>query len=258
MQALMMHRPLRSIDILSHAAEVFADQCIVSALVEDEIHRRIYPETLARVAQLAHALKGLGIGTGDRIGTLAWNGHRHFELSCGIAGIGAVCHTINPRLSHDQLICNIRHAGDRMLFFDLTFVPLIKTLLPGLPGDLRFVILTDRTHMPETTLDALCYGDLLAGQPTKYDWPECPKRPPRGCAALPARDECPALLAVAAHAARDDRRTHMAPHFADGPLPDDLVWVEDLPLTATGKVSRPTLRDRVADHTHPCLRGARA
>jgi fatty-acyl-CoA synthase len=175
MQGRMMHRPLRIIDILTHAAEVTADQGIVSARVEGGIHRQTYPETLRRVAQLGHALGGLGVRTGDRIGTLAWNGYRHFELYYGVAGIGAVCHTINPRLSHEQLIYIIRHAGDRMLFLDLTFVPLVEALLPDLPRDLRFVIMTDRAHMPETTLEALCYEDLLAGQPTEYDWPDLPE-----------------------------------------------------------------------------------
>jgi len=180
MQGRMMHRPLRIIDILTHAAEVTADQGIVSARVEGGIHRQTYPETLRRVAQLGHALGGLGVRTGDRIGTLAWNGYRHFELYYGVAGIGSVCHTINPRLSHEQLIYIIRHAGDRMLFLDLTFVPLVEALLPDLPRDLRFVIMTDRAHMPETTLEALCYEDLLAGQPTEYDWPDLPEETASG------------------------------------------------------------------------------
>ncbi|MEI4232177.1 long-chain fatty acid--CoA ligase [Roseovarius sp. D22-M7] len=175
MQGGMMHRPLRIIDILTHAAEVTGDQGIVSARVEGDLHRQGYPETLARVAQLAHVLEALGVGQGDRIGTLAWNGHRHFELYYGVSGIGAVCHTINPRLSHEQLVYIIRHAGDRLLFLDLTFVPLVEALLPDLPRDLRFVILTDRAHMPETGINALCYEDLLAGQPTQYPWPDLPE-----------------------------------------------------------------------------------
>ena len=180
MQSRMMHRPLGIIDILSHATEVYPDQGIVSARMEGDIHRQTYPETLRRVARLAHALDGLGITTGDRVGTLAWNGYRHFELYYGISGRGAVCHTINPRLSHEQLVYIIRHAGDRVLFLDLTFVPLVEALLPELPGDLRLVILTDRAHMPETTLDALSYEDLLAGQPTGYDWPDLPEETASG------------------------------------------------------------------------------
>jgi len=175
MQGQMMHRPLRIIDILLHAAEAHATEGIVSARVEGDLHRQTYPQTLARAAQLAQALTSLGVEPGDRIGTLAWNGHRHFELYYGISGIGAVCHTLNPRLSREQLLYIIAHAGDRILFLDLTFVPLIEALLPDLPPDLRFVILTDRAHMPDCAFDALCYEELLAAQSPDFDWPSFPE-----------------------------------------------------------------------------------
>ena len=180
MQGQMMHRDLRIIDILTHAAEAYGDQGIVSARVEGDIHRQSYGQTLARVAQLAHALARLGVGTGDRVGTLAWNGYRHVELYYGVAGMGAVCHTINPRLSQEQLPYIIHHAGDRVLFLDLTFVPLVEALLPDLPQGLRFVVMTDRAHMPETTFEALCYEELLEGQPESHDWPECPEETASG------------------------------------------------------------------------------
>ncbi|SHL16473.1 fatty-acyl-CoA synthase [Roseovarius marisflavi] len=175
MQAQMMHRPLRIIDILTHAAAAFGDQGIISVRTSGDIHRATYPQTLARVAQLAHALDALGVNFGDRIATLAWNGYRHFELYYGISSIGAVCHTINPRLSQEQLVYIVNHAEDRILFIDTTFVPLIEAVRDQLPQDLRFVILSDRAHMPETTLEALCYEELLDGQPQTYDWPEFPE-----------------------------------------------------------------------------------
>jgi fatty-acyl-CoA synthase len=180
MQGQMMHRDLRIIDILTHAAEAHGHQGIVSARVEGDIHRQSYGETLARVAQLAHALEGLGVGMGDRVGTLAWNGYRHVELYYAVAGMGAVCHTVNPRLSREQLLYIIQHAGDRVLFLDLTFVPLVETLAPDLPQGLRFVVMTDRAHMPETTLDALCYEELLDGQPESHEWPEFPEETASG------------------------------------------------------------------------------
>src|SRR6056297_4235299 len=180
MQGQMMHRDLRIIDILTHAAQAHGDQGIVSARVEGDIHRQSYGETLARVARLAHALEGLGVGRGDRIGTLAWNGYRHFELYYAVAGMGAVCHTINPRLSQEQLLYIIRHAGERVLFLDLTFVPLVEALVPDLPQGLRFVVMTDRAHMPETVLDALCYEELLDGQPESHEWPEFPEETASG------------------------------------------------------------------------------
>ncbi|MDT8326578.1 MAG: long-chain fatty acid--CoA ligase [Roseovarius sp.] len=175
MQAQMMHRPLRIIDILTHAATGFGDQGIISVRAEGDIHRATYPQTLARVAQLAHALDALGVTFGDRIATLAWNGYRHFELYYAISSIGAVCHTINPRLSQEQLVYIITHAQDRILFIDSTFVPLIEAVRDQLAADLRFVILSERAQMPETTLDALCYEDLLDGQPQTYDWPAFPE-----------------------------------------------------------------------------------
>ncbi|WP_294613702.1 long-chain-fatty-acid--CoA ligase [uncultured Roseovarius sp.] len=180
MQAQMMHRPLRIIDILTHAATAFGDQGIISVRTEGDIHRATYPETLARVARLAHALDALGVRFSDRIATLAWNGYRHFELYYGISSIGAVCHTINPRLSQEQLVYIVNHAEDRILFIDTTFVPLIEAVRDQLAPDLRFVILTDRAHMPETTLDALCYEELLDGQAQSYDWPEFPEETASG------------------------------------------------------------------------------
>jgi fatty-acyl-CoA synthase len=171
----MMHRDLRIIDILRHAAEAYGDQGIVSARVEGDLHRQSYAETLTRTGQLAHALRDLGIGTGDRVATLAWNGYRHVELYYGVAGMGAVCHTINPRLAREQLLYIIEHAGDRLLCVDADLVPLVEDLRPDLPEDLRVVILTDRAHMPGTMPDALCYEELLAGQPEEFPWPDLPE-----------------------------------------------------------------------------------
>ena len=175
MQGMMMHTPLSIIEVLKFAAEVHPSAGLVSVRTEGDIHRTSYPETFGRAAQLAHALAALGINNGDRVATLAWNGYRHFELYFGIAGIGAVCHTINPRLSAEQLIYITHHAADRLLFLDLTFVPIIEALADKLPQDMRYVVMTDRTHMPNTTLDLLCYEDLLAPHPTQYDWPELPE-----------------------------------------------------------------------------------
>jgi len=180
MQGLMMHRNLRIVDILRHAAEAHGDEGIVSARPGGDLHRQSYGQTLARVAQLAHALRGLGIVAGDRVGTLAWNGHRHFELYYAAAGIGAVCHTINPRLSREQLVYIIGHARDRLLCVDADLLPLVEDLWPDLPAGLRLVILTDRAHMPETAGDALCYEELLAGQPGAYDWPDLPEQTASG------------------------------------------------------------------------------
>lgn len=172
MHGLMMHRPLLIGSILDFAAEQHPRAEIVSVRSEGDIHRQTYRDTAARVAQLAHGLETHGIRLGDRVATLAWNGYRHFELYYAVAGLGAVCHTINPRLSAEQLIYIVNHARDSLLFVDLTFVPLLEKVRDHLPRDLRYVVMTDRTHMPANTLDALCYEDFLTGHATTFDWPE--------------------------------------------------------------------------------------
>ncbi|MGB0499502.1 MAG: AMP-binding protein, partial [Rubricella sp.] len=173
MEGMMMARPLRIADILTYAAEIHPDGEIVSVRTEGDIHRTTYAELAGRCARLGHALQALGIGMGDRVATLAWNGYRHLELYYAISGIGAVCHTINPRLSGEQMAYIVNHARDRVLFLDVTFVPIVEAILDHLPRDMRFVIMTDRAHMPEMRLPgALCYEELIDGQPDAIDWPE--------------------------------------------------------------------------------------
>lgn len=173
MQGLMMHRPLMIADILRYAEEVNGSCSIVSATVEGGLHRSTYAETAGRVRQLANALQRLGVAHGDRVATLAWNGYRHFELYYATSGIGAICHTINPRLSAEQMIYIVNHAEDRVLFTDLTFVPILEGLQEALPKNLIYVIMTDRAHMPETSLPgALCYEELIEAEAANFDWPE--------------------------------------------------------------------------------------
>lgn len=171
MQGMMMQMPLRIIEILRYASEVHPEGEIVSVRTEGDIHRETYSEAYQRSAQLAHGLKGLGVSDGDRVATLAWNGYRHFELYYAISGMGAVCHTINPRLSAEQMLYIIGHAEDQVLFVDLTFVPILEALADHLPSGLKLVVMTDRAHMPESPLTLLCYEELLDGQPDTYDWP---------------------------------------------------------------------------------------
>ena len=173
LNGLMMHQPLLVSRVLDYAAEMHPGAEIVSATVEGPIHRASYPETRKRIARLAHALMDMGVQPGDRVATLAWNGYRHFELYYAIAGIGAVCHTINPRLSAEQFTYIANHAGDTILFFDTTFTPLVEALAPALPDDLRYVALCDEAHKPESSLPDLgVYETLLEGQPEEIDWPD--------------------------------------------------------------------------------------
>ncbi|MBD5634440.1 MAG: long-chain fatty acid--CoA ligase [Candidatus Eremiobacteraeota bacterium] len=172
MRGLMMDVPLMISSILKHGARFHHDVEIVSRSVEGPIHRYTYADLAKRSAQLAHALVGLGVREGDRVGTLAWNTYRHVELYYGIAGIGAICHTINPRLHADQIAYIVEHARDEILFVDLTFVPLLESLQDRLPRVRTYVIMTAEATMPQTTLrHVLCYETLLAERPQNYAWP---------------------------------------------------------------------------------------
>jgi 3-(methylthio)propionyl---CoA ligase len=173
MLGVMSERPLLISAILVHAATYHRDTEIVSRTVEGAIHRYTYAEAERRSKRLARALLRLGIKPGDRVGTLAWNTFRHFELYYGISGIGAICHTINPRLFDDQIVYIVNHAADRLLFIDTTFIPLVERLAPQFPQDCRIVLLSDA----ETSLSVLAlYDDLIAGESEEFDWPEFDER----------------------------------------------------------------------------------
>ncbi|MCC2547172.1 long-chain-fatty-acid--CoA ligase [Hymenobacter sp. BT175] len=173
MLGLMMSQPLRIAGLIEHAAKWHGDTEIVTRLTEGGIHRYTYADAHRRSQQLAGALTALGVSMGDRVGTLAWNNHRHFELYYGISGMGAVCHTINPRLFPEQLVYIINHAQDRYIFFDLTFLPLVEKLAPACPHVLGWVLMSDQAHLPaDTSLPLLlCYEDLLNEQPAGFNWP---------------------------------------------------------------------------------------
>ena len=173
MRGLMMDVPLNVSAILEYGARFQGDVEIVSRTVEGPIHRYTYRDAAARSAQLANALLDLGVLDGVRVATIAWNGYRHFELYYGVGGIGAVCHTINPRLHPAQIAYIINHADDRYVFLDLTFVPLVEAIAAHLPRVRGFVIMTDKAHMPQTTLpNVLCYESLLGEQSPAIAWPQ--------------------------------------------------------------------------------------
>ena len=172
MHGLIMDRPLMISSLLEFGARYHAGSEIVSRSVEGPIHRYTMADAHARAKQLAKAMTRLGVTEGDRIATIAWNGYRHFELYFGISGMGAICHTINPRLFHEQIVYVINHAEDKYVFIDLTFVPLLEALAQHLPKVAGYVIMTDKEHMPETKLEnALCYEELLAAEDADNVWP---------------------------------------------------------------------------------------
>jgi fatty-acyl-CoA synthase len=172
MHGLMMDAPLMISSLIRHADRWHGDTEVVSRTIEGPIHRYTYREAHARARRLARALARLGVRDGDRVATLAWNGHRHFELYYGVSGMGAIIHTINPRLFFDQIHYIVRHAEDRFVFFDLTFAPLVDKLASVSDGVEAWVAMTDRAHMPVLAVrNLLCYEELLEAESDDYDWP---------------------------------------------------------------------------------------
>lgn len=177
MLGLMQHAALTVDKIIEHAAKWHPDVEVVTRSVEGPIVRTTYREIRDRAAQVSNALLDCGIVMGDRVATLAWNTARHIETWYGIAGIGAVYHTLNPRLHPDQIAWIINHAEDRVIFADLTFVPILEQILPKCPTVERLVLLTDDSHMPVFSSQAgaglkalVAYETFIANRPTLCAW----------------------------------------------------------------------------------------
>jgi acyl-CoA synthetase (AMP-forming)/AMP-acid ligase II len=172
MHALMMDAPLMISSLLAHADRYHGDTEIVSRTAEGPVHRYTYREAHARARRLAKALARLGVRPGDRVGSLAWNGFRHFELYYAVSGIGAVIHTINPRLFPEQIRYIVGHAEDVLVFYDITFAPLVESLAGACPGVKAWIPLTDTQHRPASPASALpSYEDLVGAEPDGFDWP---------------------------------------------------------------------------------------
>jgi 3-(methylthio)propionyl---CoA ligase len=161
----MMEMPLLISSILEHAARHHGDTEIVSRRIEGDIHRYTYRQCLARTKQLANSLIGLGVVQSDRVATLAWNGYRHMETYYGVGGMGAVVHTINPRLHPDQITWILNHAEDKVIFYDKTFAPIIAAVRPRCPQVLHWIEFSDTEYEP-----------LIAKASTQFDWPQIDER----------------------------------------------------------------------------------
>ncbi|MBN9430301.1 MAG: fatty-acid--CoA ligase [Burkholderiales bacterium] len=169
----MMDMPLLVSNILRHAARHHGDAEIVSRRVEGDIHRYTYADLFRRAGQLADALTREGVRPGDRVATLAWNGYRHMELYYGVAGMGAVIHTINPRLHPDQIAWIINHAGDVHLAFDLSFLPIAQAIADKCPTVRSWIAMVDADRQPAAAIERLTnYEQFIAGGSTDYQWPE--------------------------------------------------------------------------------------
>jgi len=177
MLGLMQDWPLVIPKIIDHAARQHGAREVVTRSVEGPIHRTDYATIRARALKVAQRLGRDRIAAGDRIGTLAWNTWRHLEAWYGIAGAGAIYHTVNPRLFPEQIAWIVNHAQDRMVLVDLTFVPLLEAIAAKLTSVERYVILTDAAHMPATTLkNAIAYEDWIVDADGDFRWMEVDER----------------------------------------------------------------------------------
>ena len=159
--------------LIEHAETYHRDSQIISRTVEGPIHRYTLKDAANRSRKLANALDKLGLKQGDVVGTLAWNTFRHFELYFGVSGIGCVVNTINPRLFPEQLTYIINHAENKYLFVDLSFIGLVESINQSLETVKGIIVLTDKEHMPETTLqNVMCYEELIADESEEYHWPD--------------------------------------------------------------------------------------
>jgi len=171
MFGLMQDWPLLCHRIIDHAAINHCDRPIVTRSVEGALHTTTYAQVRARARRVAQRLDRDGIRLGDRVATLAWNTWRHLEAWYGIMGLGAIYHTVNPRLFPDQIAWIVNHAEDRVLLTDLTFIPLLEKLADKLPSIERYVVLTDAVHMPTTSLNnAVPYEEWIGAVDGDFAW----------------------------------------------------------------------------------------
>jgi acyl-CoA synthetase (AMP-forming)/AMP-acid ligase II len=177
----MQHTPLLMSNVLDRGAKVAPDEEIVTA-TETGVRRQTYREVRDRAHQLAHALKGAGIEIGDRVGTFMWNGSRHLEAYHACAGMGAVLHTLNVRLSDHDLAYIIDHAQDKLIIADADTLPLLEKLKGRMPSVERIIVAVEEgfedwsTELP----NPVDYEEFIAGQPTEYEWPQIDENSPLG------------------------------------------------------------------------------
>jgi fatty-acyl-CoA synthase len=171
MRGLMQDWPMLCHRIIDHAAMVHGEREVVTRSIEGPIHRTNYAEIRTRALQVAQRLDREGIKLGDRVATIAWNTWRHLEAWYGIMGIGAICHTVNPRLFPEQIAWIINHAEDRIVMTDLTFIPILEKIADKLGSVERYVVFTDKAHMPQTSLkNAVAYEDWIAEVDGNFAW----------------------------------------------------------------------------------------
>jgi 3-(methylthio)propionyl---CoA ligase len=171
MLGLMQDWPLLLHRVIDHAANFHADRKVITRSIEGPIHTTNYREVRARALKVSQRLAKDGVKLGDRVATFAWNTWRHLEAWYGITGVGAIYHTVNPRLFPEQICWIVNHAEDRMMFVDLTFLPILEKHADGLKTIERYIVLTDSAHMPQTNLkNAVAYEDWIGEVDGDFRW----------------------------------------------------------------------------------------
>jgi len=171
MQGLMQDWPLLCHRIIDHAAINAGERPVISRSIEGPMHTTNYVEIRKRALRVAQLFERDGVRLGDRVATLAWNTWRHLETWYGILGIGAIYHTVNPRLFTDQIAWIINHAEDRVIMTDVTFLPILEKIADRIPTIERTIVYCDGAHMPETSLrNAVPYEDWLAEADGDFAW----------------------------------------------------------------------------------------
>ncbi len=171
MLGLMQDYPLLIHTIIDHAAINHGEREQVTRSIEGPIRRTTLADIRTRALKVAKALENDGVKLGDRIATMAWNTERHMEVWFGIMGNGAICHTLNPRLFAEQIVYIVNHAEDDIMFVDLTFIPIVEALQDRLGTVRKYIVLTDSTHMPDTSLPgAVAYEDWIGAVDDDFEW----------------------------------------------------------------------------------------
>ncbi|MEL7547368.1 MAG: long-chain-fatty-acid--CoA ligase [Pseudomonadota bacterium] len=170
MDGIMQDWPLTVDKVLEHASKINPTREVITRRVGGEIVRHSYLDVFLQAKQVSAALKDEGIGLGDRVATLGWNSARHMASWYGTMGIGAVLHTINPRLHPEQVAWIANHAEDKILIFDTTFLPIIEAVKDQLHTVKTFVIFAGPDEMPENSLGAVSYDLWIDGRPTDTVW----------------------------------------------------------------------------------------
>ncbi len=170
MLGLMQDVPLTVDRIMDHAAKWHGGREVVSRDADGIVTRTDYAAVHADAKRVSNALAACGIGLGDRVATMGWNSSRHLSAWYGAAGMGAVLHTLNPRLFVEQVAYIANHAGDRLLIADPATADIVEQLLPQVPSIERVIFFCDAASMPRTGFAATAFDNWIAGQPAEYLW----------------------------------------------------------------------------------------